>query len=146
MPLALGVAALPVEWVATARPVSRIVEVQAPQRPRFAALRGSCRIHETPPNSDRARLRRRGRRRAFADELEVDVLAVAVDVPQQPAVAVDTVEARIDLENDARADGHQAQQRRPRRPREALAGAQLRRVDLQQPHASAVASVNVSPS
>src|SRR4029453_1360217 len=66
-------------------------------------------------------------------ELEVHVHTVALDVPKQPAVAVDPVERRICLEHNLLPRRREGEEGSPSCPRVALPGAELRRVDLEQP-------------
>ena len=74
-----------------------------------------------------------------AGRLDVRIHAVPFHVPKQSAVAVSPVKASIALQNDLRTDWREAEQRRSRRARVALAGAQLRSIDLQQTHPPPIA-------
>ena len=73
------------------------------------------------------------RRRALADELEVEVGRPAEEVAEETAVAVDLVEARVGLDADGRARRDQPPQQRAGLGAVALASPQLRRVDLDEP-------------
>src|SRR5204863_6132830 len=72
------------------------------------------------------------------DELEVHVHPRAADVAEQPAVSIDPIEIRVDLEPDGCAKGHEPDERTSRRAGVALTRAELRRVDLQQADATTV--------
>ena len=75
---------------------------------------------------------------AATDELDVEVASVADDVAQEAPVAVDLVETRIGLEGDHGARGEECAELTAGGTREALARADLGRVDLHEPHMGAV--------
>ena len=75
---------------------------------------------------------------AAPDELEVHELPVATHVPEQPAEAVDVVEARIALELDPRSRRDERGELEQGLASVALAVAELRRVDLDEADATAV--------
>jgi hypothetical protein len=82
---------------------------------------------------------RRGR--TPPDELDVDVHAAGADVAEQPAEAVAVVEPRVGLELDAGLRSREPLELVPGLACVALPLPELRRVDLHEPHPSAVPQV-----
>jgi len=77
--------------------------------------------------------------RATADEIQIHVRSAAADVTEETSVAINPVESDIDFEHDAAAGRREVEEGRSRRPRVALAAAELRRVDLDEADAAPVA-------
>ena len=110
----------------------------APHRPRRAlraAIPGGEEPRGVPPSIAAVEPHGGG---TATHELEIEVESSAEDVAEQPAVPVDLIEERIGLERHGRTCREEAPELAAGGPREALAGAGLRRVDLEETHVDAV--------